>query len=95
MQILEAEGRKFRVFKVINLERFRDERHANEYLHGMIYLRQINSNMIYIVDEIKDAIFEDLPSEPKVPVDEVLEPPTEEIQKPQSPPFSWRINVKP
>ena len=63
MQILEAEGRKFLVITSINLERFRDKQHADKYLHGIMYLRQSNSNIIHIVNEIKDAVFEDLPPE--------------------------------
>jgi hypothetical protein len=66
MQIIEAEGRKFRVIHTVNLERFKDQQHVDQYLHGSMYLRQNNSNVVHIVDEIKDAVFEDLPPEPEV-----------------------------
>jgi hypothetical protein len=68
MQIIEAEGRKFIVLRTINLEKFQDAQQANEFLHGMMYLRQANSNIIHIVDEILPAVFEDIPPEPELPV---------------------------
>jgi hypothetical protein len=40
-----------------------------------MYLRQSNSNTVHLVDEIKDAAFEDLLPEPPVPEPDAQIPP--------------------
>jgi hypothetical protein len=60
MQTIEVDGRKFHVLKTLNLEKFRDQQAADEYVKGLLVLRQVNSNTIHIVDEIIEAKFEDI-----------------------------------
>ena len=61
MQIIEADGKKFLVIETINLERFENDEQRANYVKGTMYARQQNSNIIHIVKEITDAVFEDLP----------------------------------
>ena len=61
LQIIEADKRRFLVLETINLDRFSSEESKAAYLKGCVYLKQENSSIAYIVRELTDAVFEDLP----------------------------------
>jgi hypothetical protein len=97
MQTVEAEGRKFEVIRTLNLEKFRDQQHADSFLKGKVYLRQKDSNTILLVNEILDVSFEDIVSmEPtQIPQQSVTQSQAEQsyTQEPV-PPTGENVDIK-
>ena len=59
MEIINVNDDRFIILEKIDLERFHDDESRNKFFQGKLWVRQENSNMVYLVARIMNATFEE------------------------------------